>query len=87
LAVTGRNLFNRALCCGADSPAACDILFKERWAGLQKGTPEKNALREDGMGAYLSEGAFELFEVVLSFFLQYHVFSCVSADLCSATRA
>lgn len=68
LAVTGRNLFTAPYVVGLILLPLAIILFKEPLGRLAKGYSGKNALPEDGMGAYLTEGAFELFEVVLSFF-------------------
>lgn len=44
------------------------ILFKEPLGKLVRGSGLAGAKPHDGMSAYLTEGAFELFEVVLSFF-------------------
>ncbi|MBC8586295.1 V-type ATP synthase subunit I [Youxingia wuxianensis] len=44
------------------------ILFKEPVGKLARGFRLREAKPKDGMGSYLTEGAFELFEVVLSFF-------------------
>lgn len=68
LAVTGRNLFKAPYVTALILVPLAIILFKEPLGRLAKGYTGKNALPADGMGAYLTEGAFELFEVVLSFF-------------------
>lgn len=44
------------------------ILFKKPLGKLMRGASLKEARPEEPMGAYLTEGVFELFEVVLSFF-------------------
>lgn len=68
LAVTGMNLFKAPYVIGLILLPLAVILFKEPLGRLAKGYSGKNALPEDGMGSYLTEGVFELFEVVLSFF-------------------
>lgn len=66
--ITGKNGFTVPyVLCLIVLPLAV-ILFKEPLGKLAKGLSMKQAKPHDGMGAYLTEGAFELFEVVLSFF-------------------
>lgn len=68
LAVTGKNLFKAPYVTVFILLPLAIILFKEPLGRLAQGYRGKKAMPSDGMGAYLTEGVFELFEVVLSFF-------------------
>ncbi|MGI5965536.1 MULTISPECIES: V-type ATP synthase subunit I [Anaerotruncus] len=66
--LTGKNLFSMSYVLGLIVLPLVVILFKEPIGKLAHGVPFSEAKPHDGLGAYLTEGVFELFEVVLSFF-------------------
>lgn len=66
--VSGNNLFTPLYVIGLIVLPLAVILLKEPLGKLTKGMSMKEAKPHDGMGSYLTEGVFELFEVVLSFF-------------------
>lgn len=68
LFITGKNLFSPAYVIGLIVLPLAVVLFKDPMGRLAHGMTMQDAKPEDGWGAYVTEGVFELIEVVLSFF-------------------